>query len=358
MAGWKGRLAWRRVGLWLMMMVATAPALAAEPIPPNRLPGWSTDRVEAVRPALEAQCRLASPPGPWVKLCREMRQTESFRAWLEARFAARPLTDAQGRDEGLITGYHEPLLDGSTARDNDRQVPLYKLPAALDPSAGGRRPTGRATAWHTRAEIESGKVPGLEPLVWLDDPVEAFFLQVQGSGRVRLRDGRWLRVGFAGQNGHTYKAIGRVLVDRGDLTREAADAPGIKAWMRRYPERATELMQTNPRYVFFRELAIAADTEPLGSLGVPLTPGRSLATDRTYVPAGSLVFLASTEPLSGKPLQALMVSQDTGGAIVGAVRADVYWGSGEEAEARAGKMRHNGRMWLLLPREEQAGQGR
>jgi membrane-bound lytic murein transglycosylase A len=337
---------------------APNPAIGQALVAPTSLPGWSADRVEAVRPALEAQCRLANPPGPWPKLCREMRQTEQFRNWLESRFTAQMLTDAQGRDEGLITGYHEPLLVGSLDRENARQVALYKLPAALDPAAGGRRPTGRASAWHTRAEIDSGKVSGLEPLVWLDDPVEAFFLQVQGSGRVKLRDGRWLRVGYAGHNGHTYKAIGRVLVEWGALTREEADAPGIKAWMRRYPERATELMHTNPRYVFFRELAIAADAEPHGSLGVPLTPGRSLATDRAYVPAGSLVFLASTEPVSGKPLRALMVSQDTGGAIVGAVRADVYWGSGDLAEARAGRMRHSGRMWLLVPREEGVERGR
>lgn len=333
-------------------------AQAVERVPLSSLPGWSADRVEAVRPALDAQCRLANPPSPWTTWCPEMRQSESLRRWLESRFEARALTDAQGRDEGLITGYHEPLLTGSLRREHDGQVPLYKLPAALDPAAGGRRATGRSSAWHSRAEIESGQVPGLEPLVWVDDPVEAFFLQVQGSGRVRLRDGRWLRVGYAGQNGHTYKAIGRVLVDWGELTREQADAPGIKAWMRRHPQRMTELMQTNPRYVFFRELAITADTEPLGSLGVPLTPGRSLATDRAHVPAGSMVFLASTEPVTGKPMRVLTVAQDTGGAIIGAVRADIYWGSGELAEARAGKMRHPGRMWLLVPREGSADTAR
>jgi membrane-bound lytic murein transglycosylase A len=224
------------------------------------------------------------------------------------------------------------------------------LPDALDPSKGGRPPTGRATAWHTRSEIESGAVRGLEPIVWLDDPVEAFFLQVQGSGRVRLRDGRWLRVAYAGHNGQPYKAIGKVLVDRGDLTREQADAPGIKSWLRQHPERAIEVLQTNPRYVFFRALTLARDTEPAGSLGVPLTPGRSIATDRSHIAPGAMVFVETTEPVSGQALRALMVSQDTGGAIIGAVRADVYWGSGELAEQRAGRMRHPGRLWVLVPK--------
>jgi len=351
MAGWlsdRSRLAAILLVSWVAAS-AFAPA-RAEGLSPASLPGWSADRVEAVRPALEAQCRMARPPGAWASLCSEMKQSPQFRTWIESRFIARPLVDAQGRDQGLITGYHEPLLSGSLVRETAAQAPLYRLPAALDAQRGGKRPAGRASAWHTRAEIESGRVDGLEPLVWLDDPVEAFFLHVQGSGRVKLRDGRWLRVGYAGHNGQTYRAIGRELIERGELTREQADAPGIKAWLRQHPARAPELMRTNPRYVFFRELALADSTEPLGSLGVPLTAGRSLATDRAHVAPGSLVFIETTEPVTGTPLRALMVSQDTGGAIIGAVRADVYWGSGELAEQRAGRMRHKGRLWVLEPR--------
>jgi len=348
MAGWLSvchRFAAALLVSWTAAAVVT-PA-QADSLSPAALPGWSSDRIEAVRPALEAQCRLKRPPGAWASLCSEMKQAPQFRTWLESTFIARPLVDAQGRDQGLITGYHEPLLSGSLARETAAQAPLYRLPPALDPQQGGRRPTGRANAWHTRAEIESGRVDGLAPIVWLDDPVEAFFLHVQGSGRVKLRDGRWLRVGYAGHNGQTYRAIGRELVERGELTREQADAPGIKAWLRHHPERAPELMRTNPRYVFFRELTLADSAEPLGSLGVPLTAGRSLATDRAHVAPGSLVFIETTEPVTGAPLRALMVSQDTGGAIIGAVRADVYWGSGDLAEQRAGRMRHNGRLWVL-----------
>lgn len=322
-------------------------------ITPAGLPGWSVDPIEAARPAIEAQCRMVKPPGAWARLCIEMKRAPSFRAWVESTFVARALTDARGKDQGLITGYHEPLLSGSIVRESKTQAPLYRLPAAIDPARGGKRPTGRSTAWHTRADIETGRADGLEPLVWLDDPVEAFFLHVQGSGRVRLRDGGWLRIGYAGHNGQPYRAIGRELVERGELTREQADAPGIKSWLRQHPERAPELMRTNPRYVFFRKLTLSDSTEPLGSLGVPLTPGRSIATDRAHVPPGSLVFVETTEPVTGAPLRSLMVSQDTGGAILGAVRADVYWGSGELAEQRAGRMRHPGKLWVLEPRDPQ-----
>ncbi|MEN9774814.1 MAG: Membrane-bound lytic murein transglycosylase precursor [Pseudomonadota bacterium] len=333
----------------VLTLCVSSPMLG-QVVDPRSLPGWAQDRIEAVRPALEAQCRLKRPPEPWARLCPELRAAQDVRSWIEAHFEARVLRTAQGGEKGLITGYHEPLLTGSLGRESAAQAPLYRLPDALDPSKGGRPPTGRATAWHTRSEIESGAVRGLEPIVWLDDPVEAFFLQVQGSGRVRLRDGRWLRVAYAGHNGQPYKAIGKVLVDRGDLTREQADAPGIKSWLRQHPERAIEVLQTNPRYVFFRALTLARDTEPAGSLGVPLTPGRSIATDRSHIAPGAMVFVETTEPVSGQALRALMVSQDTGGAIIGAVRADVYWGSGELAEQRAGRMRHPGRLWVLVPK--------
>jgi membrane-bound lytic murein transglycosylase A len=336
-------------GLLAGFGLLTLPAHAGG-IEPARLPGWTADSIEATRPAIEAQCRLAKPPGIWASLCQELKRPIPFRAWVESTFIARPLSDAQGRDQGLITGYHEPLLSGSVTRESASQTPAYRLPATLDPREGGKPPNARGGAWHSRAEIESGRVDGLQPLVWLDDPVEAFFLQVQGSGRVRLRDGRWMRLGYAGHNGQPYHAIGRELVARGELTREQADAPGIKAWLRANPERAPAVMRTNPRYVFFRELSLSESAEPLGSLGVPLTAGRSIATDRAHIAPGSLVFLESTEPVTGAPLRALMVSQDTGGAIVGAVRADVYWGSGDLAEQRAGRMRHTGRLWILEPR--------
>lgn len=316
----------------------------------RQLPGWTQDRLDGLRAALARQCALRAPPEPWPRLCREMPPDAELRAWIERRFVAWPLADEKGRREGLITGYHEPLLTGSLERENSRQVPLYAPPPAVKSiSQSAANPSSRVQRWHSRAEIESGQIEGLEPIAFIDDPVEAFFLHVQGSARVRLRDGSWLRVGYAGHNGHTYRAIGRVLIERGALSREEATAPGIKAWLRANPASATEVMQSNPRYVFFTRLGIASADGPLGSLGVPLTPGRSIATDRSRIPPGALMFLDGIDPLTHRPMRRAVVSQDTGGAILGTVRADVFWGAGDEAERRAGLMRENGRLWLLWP---------
>lgn len=320
-------------------------------IPVNHLAGWAQDKLDGLRAAIARQCAMKTPPAPWGDLCRELPAESDLRAWVERRFAAWPLADERGRREGLITGYHEPLLTGSLQRDSEAQIPLFAPPAAVQSiSRSAADPRERVQRWHTRAEIESGKAQDLEAIVFIDDPVEAFFLHVQGSARVRLRDGSWLRVGYAGHNGHTYRAIGRVLVERGALSREDATAPGIKAWLRANPQSATEVMQTNPRYVFFRKLSTAAADGPTGSLGVPLTAGRSIATDRTRIPPGALMFLDGIDPITRRPLQRAVLSQDTGGAIIGAVRADVFWGAGEEAEQRAGLMRESGRLWLLWPR--------
>ena len=325
-------------------------AKAAQSVPVAQLPGWSQDRLDGLRPALARQCAMRSPPAPWPELCRELPPAADLRQWIERRFVAWPLADDKGRREGLITGYHEPLLTGSLARESDRQTPLYAPPPAVASIAqSAANPRGRVQRWHTRAEIESGQVEGLEPIAFVDDPVEAFFLHVQGSARIRLRDGSWLRVGYAGHNGQTYRAIGRELIERGALTRDEVTAPSIKAWLRANPEQATAVMQSNPRYVFFRQLTGAAGDGPLGSLGVPLTPGRSIATDRSRIPQGALMFLEGIDPLSRRPLRMAVVNQDTGGAIVGTVRADVFWGAGDDAEARAGLMRENGRLWLLWP---------
>jgi len=186
-------------------------------------------------------------------------------------------------------------------------------------------------------------------IVYVDDAVEAFFLQIQGSGRVRLESGEELRIGYADQNGHPYQSIGRYLVEQGELKLGEASLQGIQAWARANPGRVVELLNQNPSYVFFRELP-PADTGPIGSLGVPLTAERSLAVDPRFVPLGAPVYLATTRPNSELPLERLMIAQDTGGAIRGPVRADFFWGTGEDAGLLAGRMRQQGRMWVLLPR--------
>jgi membrane-bound lytic murein transglycosylase A len=214
----------------------------------------------------------------------------------------------------------------------------------------GRLDGKRVVAYFPRAEIEAGKggAAGNE-LLWVDDPVDLFFLQVQGSGRVALDTGETVRVSYADQNGYPYRSIGRVLVERGELTLDQASMQGIKAWGARNPGRLAELLNQNASYVFFKESPVGTDA-PTGSLGVPLTAGRSLAVDPRALPLGAPVFLSTTLPNSTQPLNRLMLAQDTGGAIRGAVRADFYWGYGEEAGAQAGRMRQSGRMWVLLPR--------
>ena len=329
---------------------ADAAPRGPQSIPVRQLPGWSQDRLDGLRQALSRQCALRSPPAPWPALCRELAAAQDLRSWIERRFVAWPLADDKGRRDGLITGYHEPLLTGTLQRENDRQIPLFAPPPAVASVAqSAANPRGRVQRWHTRAEIESGQIEGLTPIAFIDDPVEAFFLHVQGSARVRLRDGGWIRVGYAGHNGHTYRAIGRELIERGALSRDEVTAPAIKAWLRANPVQAIDVMRSNPRYVFFRRLDGPAAEGPYGSLGVPLTPGRSIATDRSRLPTGALMYLDGIDPLTRKPLRLAVVSQDTGGAIQGTVRADVFWGAGDEAEQRAGLMRENGRLWILWP---------
>jgi len=213
------------------------------------------------------------------------------------------------------------------------------------------RPDG---PYPTRAQIENEGLPAASVLLWIDDPIEAFFLHVQGSGRVRLPDGSIVRIGFADHNGHRYRSIGRELIERGAMDAEAVDAASIRAWLRANPAQARGVMQANPRYIFFRELpapAVAtASAGPPGSLGVALTPMRSVATDPAFVPPGALLFVDGTHPESGAPLRRAVVSQDRGAAIVGAVRADLFWGSGDEAGRLAGLARQPMRMWLLWPK--------
>jgi membrane-bound lytic murein transglycosylase A len=350
------------------------------------LPGWGSDDLDGLAAAISRQCAMRTPPGNWPKLCVEFNALPQIKAstngsrptpvalrrWLETRFAAWPLRDATGGTEGLLTGYYEPQLTGSRKRESSQQTPLYARPADLltidlaevEPRLAGMRLRGRlqgqrVVPYYSRADIETrGTLTGNE-LLWVDDRVGAFFLEIQGSGRVTLRDGSTVRVAYADQNGHPYRAIGRTLIDRGALRSDEVTAPTIRSWLQANPAQAGEFMRTNPSVVFFREAATPpapapGDPEagPAGSLGVPLTALRSLAVDRTRVALGSLVWLDTTHPVSDKPMQRAFAAQDTGGAIAGSIRADVFWGYGTEAERAAGLMRSRGRMWVLLPAGE------
>ena len=321
----------------------------------GELPGWGLDRVAEVLPALRRSC--TRPAEGWAALCAQLRSLPpqmddvATRRWLEDRLRVYRIESPEGEATGLITGYYEPLVVASRKPQDNRRVPLWSTP----PDLPGKKP------YWTRQELESlpmaqAAVRGRE-IAWVEDPLDALVLQIQGSGRLRLTEAdgseRLVRLAYADHNDQPYRSVGRWLIDQGELKPGEASWPGIKDWARRNPKRLNELLWQNPRMVFFREEPLPdPQLGPKGAQGVPLTPGRSVAVDPQSVPYGSLLWLDSTEPLSERPLQRLVMAQDTGSAIVGAVRADYFWGWGEEAEAQAGRMKQGLRAWVLWPRGE------
>jgi len=340
----------------------------------SEVAGWAEDDLRGAWRAFLRSCTKLQSQTAWRESCARAGQlaaAASVREFFEAGFLPYRVANTDGSVEGLATGYYEPLLRGSRSKGGAYRYPLYAAPADLlivdlaeiNPELKhlrlrGRLEGRRVVPYYPRAEIERG-LPGLagKELLWVDDPVDLFFLQIQGSGRVRLPTGELVRVGYADQNGQPYKSIGRYLVAQGELKLEQASMQGIKAWGAANPEKLDDLLNQNPSYVFFRELPRnstsedAADAGPLGALGVPLTPERSIAVDTRHIPLGAPVFLATTWPGSEQALGRLVIAQDTGGAIRGAVRADYFWGFGEAAGALAGRMRQSARMWVLLPRD-------
>jgi membrane-bound lytic murein transglycosylase A len=286
------------------------------------------------------------------------------REFFEANFSPYALISSETGDSGLMTGYYEPVIEGSRAQDPLHRFPIFGVPqdlvvvdlVAINPDLRNLRLRGRLDGrrlipYYSRAEIDARGTGLPAPVIaWTADPVELFFLQVQGSGQVQLDSGERIRAGFADQNGHPYRSLGRYLVERGELLLEQASMQGIKAWAAANPGKLQDALNYNASYVFFRELP--ATDGPIGALSIPLIAEYSLAVDRRFVPLGSPVYLASTYPLSEERLERLMAAHDTGGAIRGVVRADFFWGSGKDAGALAGRMRQQGKMWLLWPRGE------
>jgi membrane-bound lytic murein transglycosylase A len=320
------------------------------------LPGWQRAQLEPSLRAFIAGCArfkrvcdLAKslPPG----------DEQAARRFFETEFVPYALISTDTGDTGLITGYYEPIVDGSRTQTTQHRFPIFgvpedlivvDLPEARQLRLRGRLEGRRLVPYYSRAEIDArGEAFAAPVLAWSADPVELFFLQIQGSGQLRLETGERIRVGYADQNGHAYRSLGRYLVDRGELLLEQASMQGIKAWAAANPGKLRDALNHNASYVFFRELP--PTDGPIGALGVPLHAEASLAVDRRFVPLGAPVYLASTYPLSEEPLERLMTAHDTGGAIRGVVRADFFWGTGAEAGARAGRMRQQGRLWLLWP---------
>jgi membrane-bound lytic murein transglycosylase A len=343
------------------------------------LPGWNEDTLDAAWPAFRVGCKTlvarARTQALWLAPCTasdtiDERDPAAVRRFFEHNFTPYRVASSAGDDSGLVTGYYEPLLTGSRAPGPAFPAPLYAPPddllsvelAELFPELKGKRVRGRldgrrVVPYWPRAEIDAGKadVAG-KALVYVTDPVDAFFLQIQGSGRVQLAEGGVMRVGYADQNGQPFRSVARVLIDRGELTLGEASMQGIREWGRRHPEELPALLDENPSYVFFREVPPPAPGSlearidgPIGSLGVPLLAQRTIAVDPRAIPLGAPVFISTSEPLSDTPLRRLVMAQDTGGAIRGPLRADFFWGFGDEAGYAAGRMRQSGSMWLLWP---------
>lgn len=344
----------------------TPPAGIGREISFQSLPGWERERHAAAWPALRRSCeKLGTKDTHWTDLCRaaaalDAPSDDAARAFFETYFRPYIVNGEAGRD-GLLTGYYEPVLNGSSVKSERFRIPLYRRPdnllivdlASLYPELKGKPLRGRLVGnrvvpYFSRAEIDQRNPLTGSELLWVDDPVEAFLLQVQGSGRVRLTDGSEVAVGYADQNGHPYRSLGGRLIEMGALTREETTLASIRAWIAAHPEETARLLNTNPSYIFFSQRP--ATTEgPTGSLGVPLTPERSAAVDAAQIPLGVPLWIDTTLP-DGGVLQRLVLAQDTGGAIKGAARADLFIGQGAEAGRLAGEMKQKGRFYVLLPK--------
>lgn len=341
-----------------------------QPVSWTELPGWQDDRLAQAWPALLNSCqKLPARDARWSALCADAAlfprpDDDMARAFFETRFVAHEVASHNGAADGLITGYYEPLLLGSLVRTDRFRYPIYGRPddlvvvdlGDLYPELQGKRYRGRlggnrVVPYYSRAEISNGKrPPDSAILAWVEDPVELFFLEIQGSGRIQLPDGKMLHVGYADQNGHPYVAIGRTLVDSGALKLEDATMPAIHAWLKANPGKAQAVLNSNPSYVFFT-LREPDGSGPVGALNVPLLPERSIAVDPGFIPLGSPVWFDTSLPGNGEaqPYRRLVFAQDTGGAIRGPVRADLFFGFGKNAERLAGTMRQRGKMYVLQP---------
>jgi membrane-bound lytic murein transglycosylase A len=348
--------------------IATTDYALLKPANWSDIDGFTEDDLSAAWGAWMQSCSTLINKPQWQATCAAAKtlkkpNKQAVQAYFTQNFNVYSATNQDGSDSGMMTGYYEPMLKGSRTRSSQYPYPLYKQPADLItvdladvyPELKGKRVRGKLVGnklvpYATRADIEAAPSPlaGSE-LVWINDIIDGFFLQIQGSGLVKLDNGENVHIGYADQNGQTYNSIGRVLVERGELTLDQASMQGIKNWARNNPTKLRELLNANPSYVFFRELP-AGLAGPLGALGVPITAERSVAIDPKYVPLGAPIFISTMQPNTQTPLKRLMVAQDTGGAIKGGVRADFFWGAGDAAGKQAGAMKQQGKIWVLLPK--------
>ena len=308
---------------------------------------------------------MATTGADWAAFCAQAKDANTPAALRQLITAQLLPYRINAGDSGLFTGYYEPLLRASRTRDATYTVPIYKRPAsmvevdlgAFRDSLKGQKIIGRIAdskrgktllPFYDRAAIADGSLGNSDVLLWAADPVDVFFLEVQGSGRAQLPDGSLIRLGFDAQNGYGYTAIGKVLKDRGAIE-PPVSMDKIRTWLAAHPDQMQDILNINQSYVFFREMPGTKDDGPLGAANLPLTPERSLAIDKTLYSYNQPFWLSTTTG-DGAPYQRLMLAQDTGGAIKGTVRGDIFWGFGEEAARQAGQMQQPGALYVLLPK--------
>ena len=326
----------------------------------NLMPAWT---------AWLRSCSALKQKDAWKKVCDiaddiKEPSDENIQNYFKKYFNVYLATNMDGSETGMITGYYEPVLKGSKVKTPHYKVPLYTTPKDLItvdlsevyPELKSKRLRGKLVGnklvpYLSRADIDSQGAPlaGNE-IVWVEDPVEAFFLEIQGSGIIHFDNGDIMQIGYADQNGYPFKAIGSALIQKKEITMAEASMEGIKSWAKKNISKLREFLNMNASYVFFRKLPNDLPG-PIGALGVSIEAERSVAIDPKFIPLGAPIFLSTTQPNTSDPLERLMVAQDTGGAIRGGVRADFYWGSGDEAGRKAGAMKQQGKIWALLPKD-------
>jgi membrane-bound lytic murein transglycosylase A len=387
---WRRRFTTGRIGSAALILLCIASVAQAKGRNPMKIPGaqyepvtwaaiegWADDDHEAAFAAFLNSCKAilrGSREGQFIaalyKVCERATNAKPHklgeaRAFFEQNF--RPVRISPlGTPDGFLTGYYEPIAEGTRERTGSYEHPLYRKPASLigggqmqiASAASGKKKARkrRLVPFYERASIDDGILAGRNlEICWLRDPIDSFFAHIQGSVRVLLDDGKLLRLNYQAANGHPYYAVGRWLVDRKIIPKDEMSMDRIRQWMERNPKEGEELRRMNKSYVFFRETDLADDQEPIGAQGISLTPGRSIAVDRKLHTYGTPFFISAMLPIETEkpetPFRRLMIAQDTGGAIVGPARADIYFGAGDEAGSVSGRLRHNGRFVMLMPKE-------
>ena len=328
---------------------------------------FSKDNLNEAFDVFKKDCKVSRKDKNLDSVCIKALTSSSIdsKKFFTTNFTPYKLISPKGDDKGLITGYYEPLLYGNRFKTPKYKYPVYATPsdllvvdlASVYPSLEGKTVRGKLVdgtikPYPTREEIESmnpQKSRVLKPICYVDDKIDLFFLQVQGSGRVQLPNGRFINLAYGGQNGRKYHSIGKELIKRGYIKKEDISLQSIKKWAKKNPALVDEILNTNQSYVFFQQ----SEKTATGSLGVELVANRNIAVDTRYIPLGYPVFLETTNPITDKPYEQLMIAADRGGAIKGTIRADIFFGYGLEAKKLAGNMKQQGTMYILLPNTTQ-----